>query len=325
MNADYLDPLLARYEPLIDTNIDAVKRLRERYAQYRSSRLLDLAAAAAALSLNDIASADPLVLRAIQDTNPHFDASQLSSLSDAQLMGILSSAKGKYFEYLLADSLNKGEQVGDLLLPPGYQAVVAEHLSQPGWDLQILAPDGQISQYLQAKATDSASYVLDALETYPDIQILATSEVASHFGPDQMVLDTGISDADLEQLTRDGLEVTGDSLLDNFWHQFNPLLPLLLIAATQGYQVIMAKQTIADAAEVAAARAARAGTALAVGALIKVFTDSIALGIVGAFAIGLFFDELQSIDDLVAFVRKNNRRMARRAAFYRQQLGLGIA
>lgn len=327
MNTRFLDGLLARYEPVIDTDIDidAFDRLKQRYAQYRSTRVLDLAATAAALSLNEIETADPLVLQAIQDTNPHFDPSQLSSLSDAQLMGILASAKGKYFEYLLADSLNNGEQVGDLLLPPGYQAVVADNLSQPGWDLQILAPDGQISQYLQAKATDSASYVVEALERYPDTQILATSEVASHLGPDQMVLDTGISDADLEQLTTAGLGASGDGFMDHFWDQFNPLLPLLLIAATQGYQVIMAKQSVAEAAEVAATRVARGVTAMAVGTLIKLATESLALGIAGALAVGIFFDELQNIDDLVALVRKNSARMAKRRAFYQQQLRQGLA
>ena len=53
--------------------------------------------------------------------------------------------------------------------------------SQPGWDIQILNADGTVDQVLQAKATESVSYVKEALEKYPDIEIVTTEEVATRW------------------------------------------------------------------------------------------------------------------------------------------------
>jgi hypothetical protein len=325
LNVNYLDELLERYEPLSDPSIGALEKTRQRYAANRSNRLLDLAAVAAAMSIDGSSPPDPLVLQAIQDTNPNFDPSQLSGLTDTELMGVVSSAKGKYFEYLLAERLNQGEEVGGVLLPPGYEAVVAENMSQPGWDLQIVGPDGQASEFLQAKATDSAQYVSEALERYPDIQILATSEVASKLDESQMVLDASISNADLVVVTEGALESSGAGVLGQFWEQFNPLVPLMVVAVTQGYQIVVKKQSVSDAAHVAASRVARGATAMTVGTLVELGTDSFGWGIAAAIASGLLFDEVESVGELTAVVRESNQKLARRSAYYEQKPALGFA
>ena len=41
----------------------------------------------------------------------------------------------------------------DRSLPDGYNAVLADSLNQPGWDMQIVGPDGATADYLQLKAT----------------------------------------------------------------------------------------------------------------------------------------------------------------------------
>ena len=91
--------------------------------------------------------------------------------------GFLSAWKGKYFEVLVRDELNAGEWVGDIHLEPGQTALLAESAIQPGWDLQIINSDGSVAQELQLKATESLSYVKEALERYPDIGVLTTDEV----------------------------------------------------------------------------------------------------------------------------------------------------
>ena len=157
------DPLFAFH--------DAFKR----YSICKKQSLIDLTVVAANLSPQIFWSSenvDPLLLQALADTNPNFDPNLLHQFSDEQLMGIINSSKGKYFEYLVTDKLNAGEIVGDVSLPDGYHAAMSDSLTQPGWDLQITNEHGQVADYLQLKATNSISYIHETLERYPDITIL---------------------------------------------------------------------------------------------------------------------------------------------------------
>lgn len=48
---------------------------------------------------------------------------------------------------------------------------------------------------MQLKATDSVSYIKDALEANPDIPIITTSEVASNFDDNSLIIDSGIDNS----------------------------------------------------------------------------------------------------------------------------------
>ncbi|MFA3791309.1 hypothetical protein AB6T38_09335 [Aliiglaciecola sp. SL4] len=209
---------------------------------------------------------DPLVLKALNDTNPNFNPNLLSNYSDEQMMGILNSAKGKYFEYLVEDKLNTGEIVGDVSLPEGYSAEVASSITQPGWDLQILDKSGNVSDYLQLKATNSISYIHDTLERYPDIAVLGTSEIAIESGG--LVLDSNINEKALtEQLSN----VIGDidpGITTDFLEAFNPLLPLVFILSTEGYRVFVGKVSTESIYDSAKYRIERAFIASGVGAIV---------------------------------------------------------
>ena len=209
---------------------------------------------------------DPLVLKALNDTNPNFDPNLLSNYSDEQMMGILNSAKGKYFEYLVEDKLNIGETVGDVALPEGFSAVVATNLTQPGWDLQILDQSGNVSEYLQLKATNSISYIHDTLERYPDITVLGTSEIANEMGG--LILDSNINE---QALTDQLSNVIGDmdpSITTDFLGAFNPLLPLVFILSTEGYRVFVGKVSTESLYESARYRIERTFIASGVGAVV---------------------------------------------------------
>ena len=195
---------------------------------------MDLAVAASGITVTVMehreALMDPLVHKAILTTNPNFDFS--APPDGAVLEGVLNSSKGKYFEYLVTEKLNAGERLGNVFLPSGYHAELATSMTQPGWDVQIVDNHGHVAEYLQMKATESASYIQTALERYPDVQILATSEGAYHFsGPE--VLDAGITDHHLTDHVSSALE-SGDI---GFFEAFNPLISLILIAGTEGYKV----------------------------------------------------------------------------------------
>ena len=185
----------------------------QRYLKANRESLFDLTLAAASAEVlldHGIDDIDPRLVEAIRVTNPSLSDEHLFGLSGEELQGAVNTAKGKYFEYLVADRLNAGEQVGPVLLPDGYHAVLADSLNQPGWDMRIVGPDGATADYLQLKATDSAGYIQEALHRYPDIEILATHEVA-HSG---LVLDSGITENDLHDQVSSALYVMDDSVTD---------------------------------------------------------------------------------------------------------------
>lgn len=318
MNYHYLETLLGRYRKYSSDADDPMGELLERYKQYKNTRTLDLIAIATGLGIQpDSGEAmDPLALKALHDTNPNFDPSEVGSYSDQEWMGIVNSAKGKYFEYLVVKELNAGGTVGDLTLPDGYSAHLASSMTQPGWDMRIVDEHGDTAELLQLKATESVGYIRDTLERYPDISIMTTGEVTGDLGPNDMVIDSKMSEADLEHAINATAGGIDHGYLDQFWDSFHPLIPLLLIAATQGYQVAVNKQTVSSAMEVAKARAARGMVASAAGALIKVLSGSWIASALGAVTAGMFFDRSQNIDALVEALKSRNRLLAARAQHY---------
>jgi hypothetical protein len=248
----YLNALRAKYSADASKDIDPMGDLLARYRQYKDTRALDLAAVALSLGIQPETSdgMDPLALKALHDTNPNFDPGNVGSYSDQEWLVIVNSAKGKYFEYLVVDELNAGGTVGDLTLPDGYSAHLATSMTQPGWDMRIVDGHGDTADLLQLKATESVGYIHDTLERYPDISILTTDEVAKGIGPNDMVLDSKMSEADLDHAINSTAAGLDHGYLDEFWDNFHPLVPLLAIVATQGYQVVMNKQQVGGAMEV---------------------------------------------------------------------------
>lgn len=135
-----------------------------------------------------------MVVSAMQRANPEFvemTASQigayLSNLAPEQLQGVVSNTKGVYHEILYVDSLNS----------EGLEAEATLHydLNNPGSDV-VFSNGGEIFNEIQLKATDSVSYVNEHLEKYPNIEVLATEEVASRIDG---VGSSGFSNSLLEQ------------------------------------------------------------------------------------------------------------------------------
>ncbi|MGB2803748.1 MAG: hypothetical protein WBD64_02470 [Candidatus Zixiibacteriota bacterium] len=90
-----------------------------------------------------------------------------------ELQGFLSGVKGKLFELKYVDELNSGK------LPDGFQAFIADSPTQEGWDVGITGPNDELAEVFQLKATDSLWYVKKAMDAYPDIDIVTTSELES--------------------------------------------------------------------------------------------------------------------------------------------------
>jgi len=241
----------------------------KRYVVSKKQSLIDLTVVAASISpqvFSDAADIDPLLELAIHETNPNFEPSRIFDFTNEEMTGILNSAKGKYFEYLVTDRLNAGKQVGDVILPDGYEAVMADSLNQPGWDLQILDAQGNVSDYLQLKATNSIGYIRDTLEKYPDIKILATDEIADR--ANGLVLDSDITEESLNEQISSAIDALDPSLASDLLSAFNPLLPLVFIVATEGYRVSVGKYSLNEAIESTRYRAERSMVATGIGAVV---------------------------------------------------------
>lgn len=122
-------------------------------------------------------------------------ANVVQRLDGQELLGLVNGVKGKLFEVQLVEHLNSG------YLPDGVHAELAASATQPGFDVQILDEHGHVVDVLQAKATESAAYVNEALKRYPDIDVMTTTEVHAHLvalGTAQRVSDSGISEAALQ-------------------------------------------------------------------------------------------------------------------------------
>lgn len=261
-----------------------------RYMKANRESLLDITmtVTAAHLTLDGgTEGVDPLLLKAVYDTNPSLTEPRLLGLDDTALQGAVNTAKGKYFEYLVAEKLNAGEQVGPLLLQDGQRALLAESMTQPGWDIQIVDSDGSVIEYLQLKATDSVGYVRDALERYPDFQILATEEV----GDSHLVLDSGLSDQALREQVGGAVEAADASLLESFIDYFNPLLPLAAIATLEGYRVAVGKQSV-DSFKLALARRGQRVVASNLAGAAGYMLGGGLWAVPAAFAGGLWFDRV---------------------------------
>lgn len=124
--------------------------------------------------------------------------------SDA-LVGLVSGVKGKLFEMGLVDHLNHGG------LAPGLHAELAQSATQPGWDISVADAHGNVVDAIQAKASESAQYVLAALRHYPDIDVTTTSEVYAQLlahGMAANIHDGGVALATLDakmQAVNDGI------------------------------------------------------------------------------------------------------------------------
>ena len=123
--------------------------------------------------------------------------------SGRELQGLLTGVKGKLFEMTYVDELNSGG------LPDGWHADLAKSATQPGWDLEIVNDQGVLQDMISLKATEHVSYVKEALDRYPDIDVVTTSEVyGAMVGTPEgaHLVDGGISNLTLQGTVQDAAD-----------------------------------------------------------------------------------------------------------------------
>jgi hypothetical protein len=141
-----------------------------------------------------------IAIDALRRMKSDWEELSTGELSDAlqeydaiQLKGILSNAKGIYHELLFVDQFNQNHT---------YQkAQVFEETNHAGADIQIVdVATGEVIKEAQLKALQDDYGITEHFERYPDIEVIATSEVASLVDG---VESSGISNQEItEQMSR---------------------------------------------------------------------------------------------------------------------------
>lgn len=226
---------------------------------------------------------------------------KLRSLDDEnEIAGLLSAVKGKLFENRYVDYLNGG------VLPEGYSAALAEGATQAGWDIAITGPHDEVVQLLQAKATDSVSYVKSALEQYPSIDVVTTDEVYSHLimaGVSDNISSGGISNLDLSQQ----VEMAASSV-DYDFDFAPPILTLAFIAFTSYRDTSL---TMYEKAKSAGDRSAKTYFSYLIGGSLAAITNTWWLGVLGSVSSRYMSDEglrkVKLVESLKSAIESNQK------------------
>lgn len=283
LSASSIEDMRAQLRLLGEAELDRTEKtlcaIKLAQARRRKDELLDLLVVGGitlAQALRDPAGVPAQIEKAFELAYPGLAQSETFSeavnrMSSDELVGLASGVKGKLFELELLDHLNHGG------LPGGFHAELAHSATQPGWDIQILDDHGHVIDFLQAKATESAQYVKDALERYPNIDVTTTTEIHGQLvamGLAQDVHDSGISEAVL-QGKLDAAMYAGAAF------NASDLVPSSIGLAVIGLSVFMNKG--ADLREMGASfgsRSSKAGASGAVGKLAIVATQTLWLGLI---------------------------------------------
>ena len=256
----------------------ALHELAQEYRSRDERQILDVAALAADVPLDRITNlglepdTDPQLLDAFRLQYPNVSPESLIGSSEERLSGLANGVKGKYFEVLVRDRLNAGERLGELQLEPGQVAKLAELPTQSGWDIQIVNEDGSIAEAIQLKATESMSYVKNALEKYPDIRVATPSEID---GAANEILNTSISNQQLEQVTKaqlgeliegmikDLLDTGAEAALDSI-----PFVAIAITGVMEGRNLLMGRSTFRESLHRGAKRIGKATVYDSIGTLL---------------------------------------------------------
>ena len=239
---------------------DALSKLAARYSRRQEREVLELAALASDVSIDDITTlnlepeSNSLLREAFGRQYPNVSLDSLKGATEERLQGLANGVKGKYFELLVRNKLNAGERLGDVQLEPGQTARLASSPTQPGWDLRIEDSNGEVVQDLQLKATDSMSYAKAALDKYPDIPVVVPNELEYGAALRDDLMGSSISNDNLEQETERQLgeltEGTIKNLADNsadFAFDAIPFASFAVIIASEGGRKLLGRSALKEA------------------------------------------------------------------------------
>ena len=133
-------------------------------------------------------------------------------------LGFVNGIKGKLFEIKYVEYLNEN-------LDAGYTASMSDNPVNEGWDIKITGPNNEIENLLQLKATTTAGYVKDAIESYPEIDVVTLSDLQGQLSSINSIENVTISNISNEDLLSPISEATETGNQAFFF----PTIPLLAV------------------------------------------------------------------------------------------------
>ena len=138
----------------------------------------------------DVEKAYELAFPELSSTTSFIDSWE-SFDSYEQRLGFVNAVKGKLFEIKYVDHMNA-------TLENGYYAEIASSPVQQDWDIIVRGPNNETVDLIQAKASTSVSYVKEAIENNPSIDVVTLSNLQGQLAQSSFpVTASGISNSDL--------------------------------------------------------------------------------------------------------------------------------
>lgn len=265
------------HKEYIHNDANRINSIYEKYLKRKRESLIDSISATTALSLIflqdriDYDALTPQMMEAFNLSFPNKNIEELELIEPEQLTGLISNWKGKLFEIQVRDKLNNGELIGDIQLETGQYSEVAEGINQTGWDLQIFNSDGTIEEVLQLKATNSLSYINQAFEKYPDIDIISTSEISTMHND---LINSNISLEELQNSLTEPIEPLYDSFGEDVLDSIIPGLPFLIITLSEGRKAFIDQQTTDVMVSKIIDRGLKTGISMGIGTLVGWLTGT---------------------------------------------------
>lgn len=165
-------------------------------------------------------------------------ANYLKNLSPEQMGGVVSNVKGIFHELLVARAENISEN--------DVTAVLIELTNHPGADLEYIIA-GEVVGSVQVKAVQTPAAIIDHFSRYPDIDVLATSEVTNllsgMFG--ERLQDSGFLNVEVTQITRSTFDdLTGQNLTEFIQ---NGILTSALVSGALQARALLTGQSMSPA------------------------------------------------------------------------------
>lgn len=125
-------------------------------------------------------------------------AEKFSQYDQEALVGVVNTVKGKMFELMVAQKENTDNDI--------WEAKLFEDESHPDSDIIFSNPQtGEIIE-VSLKATENKSIIEHALEKYPDTIIMTTDEIAKIYGDDSRIIESGIDNESLQNITEENID-----------------------------------------------------------------------------------------------------------------------
>lgn len=131
-------------------------------------------------------------------------------------LGFVNGIKGKLFEIKYVEHLNEN-------LEPGYVAAMSNNPINEGWDIKITGPNNEVENLLQLKATTTVSHVKEAIDKYPEIDVVTLSDLQGQLSSINSINSVTASNISNEDLMLQIGEATGNQAF------FFPTAPLLAL------------------------------------------------------------------------------------------------